>query len=131
MGADRPAGQRVDGVDLDPLDPGSYRLSSGIRSAWIPGVILTEPGGLVGFPHHHLPPTTYHSQALPARIGIVPVRVSDERGPIELGNLPATSSMPGHAMRWSEAGPCPLAGEVFEPCGGERGSILVLLTAHE
>lgn len=121
-------------VELDPDNPGSYRLSSAACSAWIAGVISTEPGVMLGSPTTtpHSLLTTYHSQALLALIGIVPTRVTTEGGPILPGDLLVASSTPGYAMRWSGSGPCPcaLVGKALEPMTGSEGVILVLLTAH-
>ncbi|GAG10052.1 unnamed protein product, partial [marine sediment metagenome] len=106
-----------DVVELDPLNPGSYRLSSAVCSPWIAGVISTEPGVMLGSPTTHSLLTAHHSQALLALIGIVPVKVTGESGPIEIGDLLVTSSTPGHAMRWSGSGPCTcaLVGKALEP----------------
>jgi len=70
--------------------------------------------------------------ALLALIGIVPVKVTNENGPIQPGDLLVTSSTPGHAMRWDPdvGSPCNLVGKALEPLEEETGIILVLLTAH-
>jgi len=70
--------------------------------------------------------------ALLALLGIVPVKVTDEGGPIQPGDLIVSSSTPGHAMRWSGPDPCScsLVGKALEPMVEEEGVILVLLTAH-
>ena len=113
-------------VELDPLNPGSYRLSSTICSPRIAGVISSEPGVMLGSA------ATHCAQALLALIGIVPVKVTSESGPIKIGDLLVTSSTPGHAMRWSGSGhcTCALVGKALEPMTGECGTILVLLAAH-
>ena len=115
-----------DVVILDAAQPGAYRLAEGPCSDRVAGVISTEPGvalggGLVG-----------DSRALLALIGIVPVKVTDEGGPILPGDLLVTSSTPGHAMRWSGPGPCPcaLVGKALEPMTGDEGIVLALLMAH-
>jgi len=69
-------------------------------------------------------------RAVLALIGIVPVKVTDEGGPIAIGDLLVSSSTPGHAKRWSGSGPCALVGKALEPMIGDPGVILVLLTAH-
>jgi hypothetical protein len=70
--------------------------------------------------------------ALLALSGIVPVKVTNEGGPIQPGDLLVSSSTPGYAMRWAGDGPCPcaLVGKALGPMMGNRGVILVLLTAH-
>jgi len=114
-----------DVVELDPFNPGSYRLCREPHSARVAGVIATEPGMVLG---------EFEAggarRACLALIGIVPVKVTDEGGPILPGDLLVTSSTPGYAMRWSGEGPCALVGKALEPMTGSEGVILVLLTAH-
>jgi hypothetical protein len=71
-------------------------------------------------------------KALLALTGTVPVKVTDEGGPIQPGDLLVSSSTPGYAMRWSGSDPCPcaLVGKALESMTDERGVISVLLTAH-
>jgi len=113
-------------VELDPANPGAYRLSSGACSMSVGGVISTEPGLVLGRS------TMAEKRALLALVGIVPTWVTDEGGSIEPGDLLVTSSTPGHAMRWDDPGPCPcaLVGKALEPMTDGRGVIRVLLTAH-
>ena len=70
--------------------------------------------------------------ALLALTGIVPVKVTNEGKPIQPGDLLASSSAPGYAMRWTSEQPCPcaLVGKALGPAADESGTILVLLTAH-
>ena len=114
-----------DVVELDPLNPGSYRRCADPCSGRVAGVISTEPGMVLGAFETSL------RHGVLALIGIVPVKVTDEGGPVEVGDLLVTSSTPGHTMRWSGSGACPcaLVGKALEPLDGERGTILVLLTA--
>jgi hypothetical protein len=73
-------------------------------------------------------PSTVDS-ALLALIGIVPVKVTDEGGPIEPGDLLTTSSTPGYAMRWhqEDGTACGLVGKALEPLNRDTGVIQVLL----
>jgi hypothetical protein len=67
--------------------------------------------------------------ALLALIGIVPVKVTDEGGPIQPGDLLVASSTPGYAMKWNpESGEaCGLIGKALEPLDSGTGVIQVLL----
>ena len=114
-----------DVVKLDADRPGAYRLADGPCSERVAGVISTAPGVALGG-------APAADRALLALIGIVPVKVTDEGGPIRPGDLLVTSSAPGAAMRWAdpESGACALVGKALEPMTDERGVILVLLTAH-
>jgi hypothetical protein len=115
-----------DVLELDPCKPGTYRLSAGPCSSLVAGVVSTQPGVVLG----ERPASG--ECALLALTGIVPVKVTDEGGPIQPGNLLVSSSTPGHAMRWAGPGlcPCSLVGKALEPMTDEVGVILVLLTAN-
>ncbi len=112
-------------VMLDSSIPGGYKPTSEACSERVAGVVSTEPGVVLG------KDGALEQQALLALAGIVPVRVTNEGGPILPGDLLVTSSTSGHAMRWSGSGPCPcaLVGKALEPMTGESGMILVLLMA--
>jgi transglutaminase-like putative cysteine protease len=113
-------------LELDTVHPGSYRPSQTPCSALVAGVVSTQPaitlGATPGGPQ----------KALLALSGIVPVKVTNEGGPIQPGDLLVSSSTPGYAMRWTGSEPCPcaLVGKAPEPMTDERGVISVLLTAH-
>jgi len=115
-----------DVVELDPLRPGSHRLSVSACSARVAGVIATRPGMILGEEGAN------GQRAVVALVGIVPVKVTDEGGPVRIGDLLVTSSAPGRAMRWDGSEPCPcaLVGKALEPMTGAEGVILVLLTTH-
>jgi len=113
-------------LEHDPERPGCYRLSASPRSMLIAGVVSTEPGITLG------DGTIRGDRALLALTGIVPVKVTDEGGPILPGDLLVSSSTPGYAMRWAGANSCPcsLIGKALEPMTETSGVVLVLLTAH-
>jgi len=115
-----------DVLELNPTDPTTYRLSRDACSPLVAGVVSTEPGVVLG------EGASFDQRALLALTGIVPVKVTNEGGPIQPGDLLVTSSTPGHAMLWSGPVPCPcaLVGKALEPMTDETGLILVLLTAH-
>jgi len=116
-----------DVVAFDPTQHQSYRLTSFPCSSLVAGVVSSEPGITLGQDE-----VGDSSRALLALVGIVPVKVMNEGGPIQPGDLLVSSSTPGHAMRWSGPDPCPcsLVGKALEPMTDESGMILVLLTAH-
>ena len=115
-----------DVVEFDPLALRQYRIAQDACSSLVAGVISTTPGVTLGGS------LVASERALHALIGIVPVKVTNEGGPIKPGDLLVTSSTPGHAMRWAGPDPCPcsLVGKALEPMIEESGVILVLLTAH-
>ena len=115
-----------DVLEHDPNHPGQYRCSSASFSSLVAGAVSTAPGVVLGQERED------GGRALLALAGIVPVKVTDEGGPIQPGDLLVSSSTPGHAMRWSgcEHCACALVGKALEPMMEESGVILVLLTAH-
>jgi len=115
---------------LDPNHTGQYRKSRGPCSDLVAGVVSTEPGFVLGTNPSTLDlgPWTSDS-ALLALLGIVPVKVTDEGGPIQPGDLLVTSSTPGCAMRWASEDEqiCGLIGKALGPFESGTGMILVLL----
>jgi len=63
-----------------------------------------------------------------ALVGTVPVKASAINGPIRVGDLLTTSSIPGYAMRASEPLPGTILGKALEPLEEGTGVILVLVT---
>jgi hypothetical protein len=115
-----------DVLEIDTGFAAAYRKSEGACSRHVAGVVSSEPGVTLGADQ------LGGSQALLALTGIVPVKVTNEGGPIQPGDLLVSSSTPGYAMRWAGDGACPcsLVGKALEPMLDERGVISVLLTAH-
>ena len=126
-----------DVLELDPDNPGHYRKSRGPCSDLVAGVVSTEPGFTLG-----ASPSTLDfghwtddsrlvtdDSALLALIGIVPVKVIDEGGPIEIGDLLVSSSLSGYAMKWDpvRGEVCGLIGKALEPLDSGTGVIEVLL----
>jgi hypothetical protein len=120
--------QPGDVLELDPTQPGSYRKARGTASTLVAGVVSTEPGFVLGSPAHYLLPTT-NAQALLALSGIVPVKVTNEGGPIRPGDLLVSSSTPGCAMRWenTQFPSCSFIGKALGGFDGEYGTVLILL----
>jgi hypothetical protein len=119
-----------DVLELDPNRAAHYRKSRGLCSTLVAGVVSTNPGVVLGSP---LPTDdsrlATEDSALLALLGIVPVKVTDEGGPIEPGDLLVSSSTPGYAMRWNpeSGGACGLIGKALEPLDSGTGVIRVLL----
>lgn len=89
-----PLPQPGDVVEIDPVHPLHYRLSSGAQSPLVAGVVTTRPGVLMNA-------GTQDATGLPALAlaGRVPVKVTLEGGPIQAGDLLVSASIPGHAAR--------------------------------
>jgi len=87
--------------------------------------VATEDSGLLT-PDSGLPTRDY---ALLALIGIVPMKATDEGGPIEPGDLLTSSSTPGYAMKWNreDGTACTLLAKALEALDSGTGVIQVLL----
>ncbi len=112
-----------DVLEFDPAHPGQYRKSNGACSVLVAGVVSQSPGITLG--------TGLESEgrALLALAGMVPVKVTDEGGPIVAGDLLVASSTPGYAMRWDpgSAEPCGLVGKALLGMSDANGVILAIL----
>lgn len=119
-----------DVLELDPSRPGHYRKARSKCSTLVAGVVSTEPGVILGSssPTLDIGPWTLDS-ALLALLGIAPVKVTDEGGPIQPGDLLVVSSTPGFAMRWDPDTDrtCGLVGKALEPLESGTGMIQMLL----
>ena len=81
---------------INPAYPGKFLKSNTPFSRLVAGIYSTKPG-LVG---RHQPTTQDKAAEVPmAMVGIVPTKVTAENGPIEVGDLLVTSSVPAHAMK--------------------------------
>jgi hypothetical protein len=100
---------------------GSLTRSSAPAQTTVAGVYSTRPGFLAGAGQDD----ALSPDRVPlAVMGVVPVKVTAENGPIQPGDLLTTSSTPGHAML---AGTNPLPGTVIGKALGswEAGSGLI------
>ena len=111
---------------LDPESPGRYRRSHVACASRVAGVVSAQPGMILGSSG------AGQGAALLALAGMVPVKVTDEGGPIALGDLLITSSTPGCAMRCAgDPGcDCAMVGKAMEGMVDSEGIIVVLLMAH-
>ena len=115
---------------LEPADvlvitaAGELAASSEPYQGSVVGVYSTKPAFLGGSDDRE--PA---GRAPLAITGVVPVKVTDENGPIQVGDLLTTSSTPGHAMRCSGIERCfgRTIGKALQPHRVGAGSITVLL----
>jgi len=112
-----------DVLELDPTSPGHYRKARGPCSTLVGGVVSSEPGVVLGAKNID------ENKALLALVGIVPVKVIDEGGPIQPGDLLTTSSVPGYAMRCDNPKRCEgaIIGKALEPLEEGTGVIKMLV----
>jgi len=95
---DRNAFEPGDLLVIDPANPGKFLKSNGTYSALVAGIYSTKPG-TVGRRESKMPSPGEVPMAL---VGIVPVKVSDENGPIQVGDLLVSSSVSGRAMKGTD-----------------------------
>ena len=115
---------------IDLSSPRRFAKSASAESNLVAGVYSTKPGYL-GTTHDVSGDDTWAGDEIPlAVVGIVPTRVCDEGGPVAIGDMLVTASLPGHAMKAPEH---PRAGTVLGKAlgsmDGERGVVEVLLGA--
>jgi hypothetical protein len=128
-----------DVLEFDPDNPGHYRKSRGPYSDLVAGVVSTDPGFVLGSEVQSsaigVSSVTDDSRlptpdsALLALIGIVSVKVTNEGGIIQPGDLLVSSTRLGYAMRWDhgDGSSCDLIGKALEPLDSDTGVIQVLL----
>ncbi len=100
--------QPADVVEIDPDQPAHYRLARTPNSPRVAGVVSTQPA--ITMNNNDLDDNDSgvrrDERPLLALVGRVPVKVTDENGAIQPGDLLVASSTPGHAMR-APANPAP------------------------
>ncbi|GAB4481901.1 MAG: hypothetical protein Kow0088_24470 [Anaerolineales bacterium] len=133
-----PAADFAELIAVDPnsgdLEPGdvliispnvdrAVALSNTPYSTVIAGVYSTEPGFIGGGGTEELT----DGRIPVAIVGIVPVKVSAENGPIQRGDLLTSASLPGHAMKANEYIPGAILGKAMGELKSGTGVIQVLL----
>jgi hypothetical protein len=113
-----PAVPGLEAGDVLIIGPdGRLARSTRAYQSSVAGVYSTQPGFVGG-----QPVTGERDDHIPlAVLGVVPVKVTAEGGPIAPGDLLATSSTPGHAMR---AAPLTIEGVSVFPSGAILGKAL-------
>ena len=117
--------------DLLVIDPSGKRrlaLSQTAYSTGVAGIYSTKPGVLAS-PHTMDDPHLKDEVPL-AVVGIVPCKVSAANGPIGVGDLLVSSSLPGYAMKGTARSRMlgAVVGKALEPLAKGRGVIQVLVT---
>ena len=125
---------------IDPQKVRSVIKSAAPRSTLVVGVYSTEPGFLGSIQEWDVPNgrcqdvfdredmAEMFDEVPVGVVGIVPVKVTAENGPIRIGDLLVTSSTPGHAMRDDAPSVGTVLGKAMESLEGGTGVITVLLT---
>lgn len=126
------SGERVlyepgDVLVIDPSNSQNFVKSSTSYATTVAGIYSTKPG-VVG--KRSTNPNSARSEIPMAMVGIVPTKVTTENGPIKIGDLLVTSSVPGYAMKGTDRPQMlgAVVGKAIEPLNAGRGVINVLVT---
>jgi hypothetical protein len=119
-----------DVIEIDPSAEGRFRKSRTRLSTLVAGIISSAPaitlanhGDIKGSPGADRHPVL-------ALAGTVPVKVTNEAGPIQVGDLLTTSSTPGFAMRCADRVACAgaILGKALSPLSAQTGVVRALIT---
>ncbi len=118
-----------DVVEIDPEHVGFFRKAIGQYSRRVAGIISTSPGVILGNDVDEVTGKWDDNRPVLAIAGRVPVKVSTENGPIAVGDLLVSSSVPGVAMRGEPAVSIgAVVGKAMEPLDDGVGVIMAQVT---
>ncbi|MBI4992556.1 MAG: hypothetical protein HZC26_00220 [Candidatus Magasanikbacteria bacterium] len=106
---------------VDKVNYNHYKKSSAINMKEVAGVISDTGAFIMG--------ASGEGRAPLALAGLVKVKITDENGPVEVGDYLTTASKPGYAMRFDvDAGvSAGLVGMALEPWASGDGKITILV----
>ena len=107
-------------VVFDPMYPKKVRRSTKPYDRLVAGVVSKKPTLVMGDESGGVPL---------ALVGIVTVKVTNQNGPIAVGDLLVSSAIPGHAMKATDSEKAfgAVLGKALEPFSGKNGVIDVLV----
>jgi len=116
-----------DVVEIDPEHPGFFRKSFSPYSTKVAGIISTSPGVILGNSFDEATDDWEDNRPVLAIAGRVPLQVTAENGPIQIGDLLVSSSIPGYAMRCDDSQKAvgSVVGKAMEPLEDATGVIVV------
>jgi hypothetical protein len=118
-----------DVVEIDPDHAGFFRKSADPYSRRVAGIISTSPGVILGNSTDSETGDWDDNRAVLAIAGRVPVRVTTENGPIQVGDLLVASSVPGVAMKGEVSlSVGAVVGKAMEPLDEGEGTIMAQVT---
>jgi hypothetical protein len=120
-----------DVVEIDPDDAGRFRKVRNANSTLVAGVVSTAPSITLANNDLKDNDTSVRKDQRPllALVGRVPLKVTDEGGPVRVGDLLTSSSTRGYAMRCRDRQLCAgaVVGKALQPLPAGTG-IQVLVT---
>jgi len=118
-----------DVVEIHPEHVGFFRKASGQYSRRVAGIISTSPGVILGNDVDDATGQWDDNRPVLAIAGRVPVKVSTENGPIAVGDLLVSSSIPGVAMKGDPSiSTGAVVGKAMEPLDAGEGVIMAQVT---
>lgn len=113
---------------IDPDHPGHFLMSSEPYSSLVAGIYSTKPG-YVGR-RQTTDPKLSTTEIPMAMVGIVPTKATTENGPIKVGDLLVTSSIPGYVMKGTDHDKMPgtIVGKALASLKSDTGVIEVLVS---
>jgi hypothetical protein len=113
---------------IDPTARGRVALAQQPYSTLVAGIYSTKPG-LLGTTRK-VDESAPRNEVPLAIVGIVPCKVTAENGPIQIGDLLVSSTIPGHAMKGVDRSKMlgAVVGKALEPLPEGKGVIQVLVT---
>ena len=118
-----------DVIEIDPEHVGFFRKAMGQYSRRVAGIISTSPGVILGNDTGSQDGMWNDNRPVLAIAGRVPVKVSTENGPIVIGDLLVSSSVPGIAMKGDPAVSIgAVVGKAMEPLNSVEGIIMAQVT---
>ncbi len=121
-----------DVVEIDADRAGHFRKVRSAYTTLVAGIVSTAPA--VTLANNDLADNDSgmrtDTRPLLALVGRVPVKVTDEGGPVRVGDLLTSSSTAGHAMRCRSRSACAGAtvGKALEPHSQGHGRVLALVS---
>jgi len=113
-------------VEIDSEHPGFFRKASSRYSTKVAGIISTSPGVVLGNDFDATEDDWEDNRPVLAIAGRVPLQVTTENGPIQIGDLLVSSSTLGVAMKGDpEACVGAVVGKALEPLEEGEGTIVV------
>jgi hypothetical protein len=119
-----------DVIEIDPTATGRFRKSTTRLSTRVAGIISSAPAITLAS-HGDIKSGAEHDRRpVLALAGTVPVKVTNEAGSIQVGDLLTTSSTPGFAMRCADRVACigAILGKALEPLSTQTGVVRALVT---
>ncbi|MFC2108311.1 hypothetical protein ACFLS5_02505 [Candidatus Bipolaricaulota bacterium] len=114
-----------DVVEIDPEHVGFFRKATGPYNQRVAGIISTSPGVILGSDISPETDSWDDNRPVLAIAGRVPVKASTENGPIAVGDLLVSSSVPGGAMKGDPSlAVGAVVGKAMEPLEKGEGIIM-------